>query len=118
MIRAMTALIAGAIALSVVLVQAQEFYTGGTARSDVNGNGTVNAQDLGIAATDFNKHFPPNPCTVYWVNDGTPIADEIVNTYGEIVTPQRGGQWLVPSNHPVYDSIRQGTPPAALWPCP
>ena len=79
---------------------------------DLDGNGIVNSLDLLRVEVEYGSTYPANPCVEYKVFDDTnqPTGVAIANSLGEIITP-RGGMFLYPSEHPAYDSIRNGTPP-------
>ena len=84
----------------------------------------------GVTLADISEHLdhvgetaplPDDPCEppcVEWkVFDGTNDPDyAIIGLDGQWKTPT-GGMWLVPSDHPMIDAYRQGTP-IPMIPCP
>ena len=107
-------LILCAVAIVPIVAQAGEgdYVPGNNPAADVDGNGIVNSLDLLRVEVEYGSTYPANPCVEYKVFDDTnqPTGVAIANSLGEIITP-RGGMFLYPSEHPAYDSIRNGTPP-------
>ena len=107
-------LILCAVAIVPIVAQAGEgdYVPGNNPAADVDGNGIVNSLDLLRVEVEYGSQYPANPCVEYKVFDDTnqPTGVAIANSLGEVITP-RGGMFLYPSEHPAYDSIRNGTPP-------
>lgn len=111
--------IAGAWGIGgAIISQADHVPACGAHSVDVNGDGYVNSGDLGCVAAHFGQTFAENPCVEYVVvHDDTMPTQTIQNTLGEIITPQRGGSYILPYGHPQWDVAARGDPPD-LWACP